>query len=69
MQNHHDKDITTVLVGQPTGLKTAPVGHSSRGVPGCQAEGLFAHPADRMLQTRVLTVPTMKQPSWMRAPL
>jgi hypothetical protein len=69
MPNHHEKDLTTVLVGQPTSLKAAPVGHSSRGVPGCQAEGLFAHSADRMPQTTVLTVPTMKQPSWMPARL
>ena len=39
MPNHHEKDLTAVLVQGSLRLKAAPAGHSSRGVPYCQADG------------------------------
>ena len=38
MPNHHEKDLTAVLVQGSLRLKAAPAGHSSRGVPDCQAD-------------------------------
>src|SRR5689334_21310006 len=38
MPNHHEKDLTAVLVGAANRGKAAPAGHSSGGVPCCQAE-------------------------------
>ena len=38
MPNHHEKDLTAVLVQGDRRPKAAPVGHSSRGVQDCQAD-------------------------------
>jgi hypothetical protein len=40
MPNHHENDLTAVLV-QGSRLKAAPAGHCIGGVPTCQAERRF----------------------------
>jgi hypothetical protein len=42
MPNHHEKDLTAVLVQAAYRRKAAPAGHSSRGVPDCQADGIVS---------------------------
>ena len=58
MPNHHEKDLTAVLVQRAAyRLKAAPAGHCSRGVPDCQADGTVSTAAMERTWTKKRRLP------------
>jgi hypothetical protein len=57
MPNHHQKDLTLPSRWSGNRPETAPVGHSSRGVPSCQADRSFPRFATVEFHVYSITAP------------